>query len=227
MKNKNIWLLTILSFSACVLHAIMLNTQFTYYVYTSIFKIGLFILFPIIYFKGSKDGTFKDLFLTKGDKKNIKISFVLGFGVFAFIIIMYMILRQYLDNSMIVDALAKNGITAGNFPLVFIYIVFINAALEEIFFRGFAFMTLYRMNCKIYAHLYSSFLFAFYHVAVLNNAVTPGIFILCITGLVVGGLIFNNLAARCKSIIGSLVVHIGANLALNLIVVLNLQYLIA
>ena len=225
MKTKNIWILTILSFAACVLHAIMLNTQFTYYVYTSMLKIVLFILCPIIYFRISKDGKLKDLFSGKSDKKNVKISFVLGFCVFAFILIVYMILRQFLDKAMIVDALAKNGITAGNFAVVFIYIVFINAALEEIFFRGFVFMTLYRMNFRRYAHIYSSLLFAFYHMAVLNNAVSPGIFIFCIAGLAVGGLIFNALAAKCKSIIGSLVVHISANLALNLIVVLNLSYL--
>ena len=224
MKNKNIWLLTILSFLVCVLHAVMLNTQYTFYVYTSILKIALFILCPIIYFKIVKDGKSKDILPIlpiKGDKKNIRFSFVLGLCVFASIFVLYFILHSFLDSEMIVGALAKNGITADNFVFVFIYIVFINAALEEIFFRGFVFMTLYRMNLKRYAHIYSSFLFAFYHVAVLNNALVPGIFIFCIAGLAVAGLIFNIMAAKCKSITGSLIVHISANLALNLIVVFH------
>ena len=218
VKYKNIWVITVFSLFACALHALMLQTQFSYYLYTSAFKVILFILCPIIYFKVSQSGKFKDLFLLKGDKKNIRLSFILGVCVFALIVIVFMILRPFLDNAMIVDALAKNGITSTNFAVVFIYIIFINAALEEIFFRGFVFMTLYRMNYKRYAHVYSCLLFAFYHVAILNNALTPGIFIFCITGLAIAGLIFNSLVTRCKNIIGSLVVHISANLALNLIV---------
>jgi len=129
-----------------------------------------------------------------------------------------MVLRPFLDQAMIVDALAKNGITSTNFPLVFIYVVLINAALEETFFRGFVFMTLYRLNYKRFAHAYSCLLFAFYHVAILNNAVAPGMFILFIIGLAVAGLIFNYLVIKCKNVGGSLVVHISANLAINLIV---------
>jgi membrane protease YdiL (CAAX protease family) len=217
MKNKNMWLLTVFSLSACALHTAMLSTQFNQYAYTSVFKVVIFILCPLIYFLASKDGKFTDLFLFKGDKKNIMLSFVLGFCVFVFMLAAFMILRQFLDRTMIVDTLANTGITGANFLLVFIYIVLINAALEEIFFRGFVFMTLYRMDLKRYAHAYSCLLFAFYHVAIVNNAVTPGAFILCIAGLALAGLIFNKLVIRCKSIIGSLAVHISANLAINLI----------
>ena len=218
LMNKNVRLLTIFSFFTCVLHAVMLYTQFNNYVYTSVLKIILFILCPILYFKISKEGTFKDLIFIKGDKKHIRQSFVIGLCVFALIWIAFMILRPFLDRAMIVGALAKNGIAGGNFPLVFIYVVLINAALEEIFFRGFIFMTLYRMNFRRYAQIYSCLLFAFYHVAILNNAVSPGVFIFCIIGLAVAGLIFNRLVTRCKNMIGSLLVHISANLALNLIV---------
>lgn len=219
------WFLTISSFLVCVMHAVMLHTQFTHYAYTSVFKVILFIMCPMIYFKVSKDGKFRDLFLIKRDKKYLKLSFVLGFSVFAFILIAFMILRPFLDGAMIIDALAKNGITGDNFPFVFIYIVLINAALEEIFFRGFVFMTLYRMNFKRYAHVYSCLLFTFYHVAILKDAVSLGVFIFCIAGLAVAGLIFNNLVTRCKSMTGSLVVHISANLSLNLIV--SVYYLFA
>ena len=196
----------------------MLHTQFNNYAYTSIMKIILFTLCPVIYFKAFKDKSYKSIFTIKGDKKHIKRSFILGFCVFAVIFAVFMILRPFLDSTMIVNALAKNGIAKNNFPVVFIYIVLINAALEEIFFRGFVFMTLYRMNYKCYAYVYSSVLFALYHVFILNNAVSPGVFIFCITGLVASGFFFNYLAVKCKSIAGSLIVHISANFALNLIV---------
>jgi len=218
IKNKNILILTISSFLVCALHAIMLNTQFSHYACTSALKIILFGLCPVIYFKLLKDKSHKETFSVKGDKKYIKRSFILGLCVFTVILIIFMILRPFLNRTMIVGALAQNGISRNNFPVVFIYVVLINAAFEEIFFRGFVFMTLYRMDYKRYAYGYSSLLFALYHVFILNNAVSPGIFIFCIAGLAVAGLFFNYLVVKCKSMTGSLIVHISANLALNLIV---------
>jgi len=223
MKNKNILLLTIFSVLACGLHAVVLNTEFTNYLFTSALKVVLFLLFPLIYFAFSKDGKFKDIF-SKIDKKSIKLPLVLGGIVFAFIVIAFFILSPFIDSKMIVDAFAKNGIVKGNFPLVFIYVVLINAALEEIFFRGFVFMTLYRANYKPYAHVYSSLLFAFYHVSILNGALSPAMFVFCIFGLVVAGLIFNVLATKCKSIGGSLIVHVSANLAINIMVATQYLY---
>ena len=218
MKNKNIWFITIFSLFACGLHALMLLTQFNYYLYTSAFKVFVFILFPVLYFALSKNGKFKDLLSLKGDKKNIRLSFIIGAGVFIFIQVGFIILRPFFDEAMIIDALENNGITSSNFPLVFIYIVLINAALEEIFFRGFLFLTIHRMGFKLYAHIYSSLLFAIYHVAILNEAVSIALLAFLIFGLVAAGVIFNYFALKCKSISGSLIVHISANLSLNLIV---------
>ena len=215
---KNIFLITIFSLLACGLHALILQTQFNLYLYTSAFKIFVFLLFPLLYFLVSKNGKFKDILSLKGDKKNIKLSFIIGAGVFFFIQLAFLIARQFLDETMITDALEHNGITGSNFPLVFVYIVLINAALEEIFFRGFLFLTIYRMGFKVYAHAYSSLLFAVYHVAILNSAVSLGMLAFLIFGLAVGGLIFNYFTMKCKSISGSLIVHISANLSLNLII---------
>ena len=216
--NKNILLITVFSLIACALHALILYKQFNNYVCTSVFKIIIFLLCPLIYFVVSKDDEFKNMFSFKGDKENIKKSFLLGLMVFLFIVFLYVVLRSFLDKAMIINALSNVGITAGNFFLVFLFIIFINATLEEIFFRGFIFFTIYKMNKKLYAYIYSSLLFAFYHVPVVINSMSIGLLIFCVIGLVIAGLIFNELVRRCKSIIGSIIVHIGANLAINLIV---------
>lgn len=220
MKNKNILLLTVFAVLACGIHALVLNTEFTHYAFTSALKVIIFLAFPLIYFKVSKDGKFKDIF-TKADKKNIKLPFILGGIVIAFIVGGFLVLSPYMKQEMIVGAFAKNGITRDNFPLVFIYVVLINAALEEIFFRGFVFMSLYRASYKPYAYVFSSLLFALYHVAILNGALSPALFIFCIFGLFVAGFIFNLLTVKCKSILGSLIVHISANLAINIMVVIK------
>jgi membrane protease YdiL (CAAX protease family) len=73
------------------------------------------------------------------------------------------------------------------------------------------------MNFKIYAYAFSAVLFALYHVSVIRDGAAPGLFLLGIIGLVAAGLIFNEFARRCNSIVGSLAIHVSANLAINLI----------
>jgi len=219
---KNIRFITIFSLLACGLHALILHTPFNHYAVTSAFKVFVFMSAPILYFLISKDGRFKDIATLKGDNKNIKIALIIGASAFVFIQVLFVALRQFLDETMIVDALADNGITGGNFPLVFIYIVLINAALEQIFFRGFIFLTIHRKGFKLYAHVYSAALFALYHVAFLYSAMSLGMLVFLTFGLVVAGLIFNYFALVCRSISGSLIIHIGANVSLNLIVTMYL-----
>jgi len=221
MENQNVKRLTIYSLIACALHAAILYTPFNAYLYTSAFKVIVFILCPIIYFNSYDSACLREhisLFSMHRNKKNIKLAFLLGFSVFTFIVVAFIIVQPFLDRATIVDALATYEITPDNAIFVFIYIVMINAALEQFFFRGFVFMSLYRMNFKRYAHIYSAVLFSFYHIPILINAVTPAILILCTVGLVVAGLIFNALTVKFNSISGSLIVHISANLALNLMI---------
>jgi len=220
MGNKNVYLLLVFSLIACALHATILHTPFNDYAFTSAFKVVVFILFPILYFAFSKDGNIKDLlsFFSLKNAKNIKFALILGAGVFAVIVVAFIVLQPLFDRVMVIQTLENNGITPGNAIFVFLYIVIINAALEQFFFRGFVFMTLYSKGLKRFAHAFSSILFSVYHIPIIYNAVSPGILILCTVGLIVAGLIFNFLTVKCNSIIGSLIVHISANLALNLMI---------
>ena len=221
MKNSNVLLLTVCSFVACALHAAMLRSPFNDYAYTSAFKVVVFLLCPFVYFKLSKEGSYKELFslfLMKRNRKNILITVGLGILVFAFITIAFLITLPFIDRAMVVNALTGNGITRGNTVFVFIYIIVINAALEQLFFRGFVFMGLYRMGVKRYAFAYSAVLFSVYHIPILFGAISFGFLILCTVGLIAAGLIFNVLTVKFESILGSLIVHISANLALNLMV---------
>jgi len=221
IKNKDALLITIFSIAACALHAIMLQTQFNAYLFTSTFKVFIFILCPFLYFKVSRNGKLRDLislFSMHGNRKNILQTFVLGLSVFLFIVIVFTLTLPLLDSEYIVSALEANSITPGNAIFVFLYIVVINAALEQFFFRGFVFMRLYKMDLKRYAHWYSAVLFSFYHIPILFGAVSWAVLLLCTVGLIVAGLIFNFLAVRFNSITGSLIVHISANLALNLMI---------
>jgi membrane protease YdiL (CAAX protease family) len=217
-SRKSLLMITLLSISVCIAHALVLHTEFNNYAFTSAVKIVLFLLCPFIYFRLSKAGEFKTTISLKGDKKNTKLSLFLGIFVFAFILVAFVtIFRPLLEQTMITSALSEVGITRNNYMIAFFYVILINAALEEVFFRGFIFLELYRMNFKVYAYIFSAVLFALYHVSVLRDGGTPGLLLLGIIGLVFAGLIFNELARRCDSIVGSLIVHASANLAINLI----------
>ena len=217
---KRLVIITVLSLTACILHALMLQTPFNDYLYTSAFKIAAFIFFPFIYFHVFHEGKLKDLFsmFSVKDIKSPKIPVFLGLGVFIFIMIGFIILNPLTDPLMVNNALYDIGITAGNAVFAAVYIVVINAALEQFFFRGFVFISLYRMNFKLYAHTYSSVLFALYHVPVLFNALTPLMLILSTAGLVAAGLIFNLLVIKTNSLSGALIVHISANLSLSIMI---------
>ena len=217
MTRRNALLVTLFSLLACGLHSTILLTPFNQYAQTSALKVFLFTLFPVVYFKVSKEGAIRGLFAAKVDRKGLRLSIILAISAFAFIFATFMIVNPMLDQSMIVGALSNVGITGGNYPLAFAYYTLVNVALEELFFRGFVFSLLYRMNYRIYAHVYSSLLFSLYHLSVIRNAAMPGVLFVAIAGLVGVGLLFNELTRRCNSVAGSYLVHVSASLAISIV----------
>lgn len=217
MKNKNLLLITILSVSACVIHGVMLFTPFNSYALTSSIKLILFLACPIIYFTLTKDGNLFGLFHIKGRGKSLRYSVILGVVAIAVIFIAFAIVGSWLEHEMLANALLNVGITRENYILSVIYYVIINVALEELFFRGFIFLTLYRMGHKIYAHIFSATLFAVYHVAIMRYGVDLALLVLATMGLLAAGVFFNEITRRSESIIGSYVIHASASLAISVI----------
>ena len=123
--------------------------------------------------------------------------------------------RNTLDLSAIPENLAvKEGITKRTFPLAALYITFCNSLLEEYFFRGFAFLALYRTGRKKLAYSFSALAFALYHVSITSNWGSPVLILLMVAGLTAAGLLFNWLD-REGSLLPSWLVHMGANLGTN------------
>lgn len=150
------------------------------------------------------------------DRQSVKWSVPLASGVFLFLAAGYMVLSPWLDLSAIPNQLRLNGITADNFPLISAYIILCNALLEEVFFRGFAFLTLKRLAGVRFAYVFSGLIFAAYHVSIMSGWFHPLWFVLFIAGLAVAGMLFDFLDRR-GSIWNGYLVHAGANLAINLI----------
>ena len=215
-EHVKLWFLIAISTLACFIYSLMLYSPFNQYIYTSIAKIILFLSAPLIYaIKGC--GKFRDLFKIRGNKTAVKQAFILGLATFVFILIAYFFMQSLFEKQMVLDGLANEGITKSTYPYVFAHIVFVNAFLEEIFFRGFVFFTIMRLGFKRFAYIFSSILFSVYHIAMMNTWFSPQLFLICLIGLIAAGLLFNELDRRCESIAGGLFLHIGANLAINLI----------
>ena len=148
----------------------------------------------------------------------LKLIFIFVICVYFFIIILFFLLRDYIDLDVIRNnLLAKENITASNFVYVSLYISFVNSFLEELFFRGFMFLSLTKSSSRRFAYFISSLAFSLYHVAIISAWFNIWIFILIIVGLMFVGYIFNYITEKLDSFLASWIVHIFANLAINTI----------
>lgn len=180
----------------------------------SIIKIILFITIPTIYMIKNKEKY--DFF--KFQKRNFIISIALGIGVFSIILVAYFLASKVFDFSMITSSLTNNiGVDAGNLIFVTTYIALINSLLEEFFFRGFSFFTLKKVTSRKFAYIFSSSMFALYHVAMMIGWFNIWVFMLALIGLFIGGLIFIFVNEKNENIYSSWLVHMFANFAINTI----------
>lgn len=179
-------------------------------------KIVFFLALPLLFFIGNKQAfsDFKRLFVFK--KRGLAKALLLGVGVYAVILTGFFMTRNVFDYSNVTSSLTKNmGITADNFIYVSLYISLMNSFLEEFFFRGYGFITLKKYASRKTAYIFSSSLFALYHVGMLIGMFRLGVLILLLFGLIVGGCIFDRLNEANDNIYPSWFVHMFANFAIN------------
>lgn len=182
------------------------------YFVKSLIKIILFAGIPMIFYWKEKDG--KELFVF--NKQGFKQSVVLGVLLVSVIVGGYFITKDIFDFSNITTSLTGDiGVNVNNFLFVSLYITFINSFLEEFFFRGFAFLTLKKYSSVTFSFLFSSLVFALYHIAMMITWVSLPLLLLATIGLFIGGCIFNYFNYRYKNMYASWIIHIFANIAIN------------
>ncbi|HHX59994.1 MAG TPA: CPBP family intramembrane metalloprotease [Epulopiscium sp.] len=187
----------------------------TGYIQKSVIKVGLFLIFPMIYTLLDKNIKTRDSFKIKS-RKSLGFSLLLGIGIYMVILGAYFVLKRFIDLSNIMIMLdQKANVDKSNFIGVALYISFVNSLLEEFFFRGFLFLNLIRISSRKLAYLISAFVFSLYHVAIMGSWFNPVIFIVAMIGLFVGALIFNYLNEKDENIYNSWMVHMMANLSIN------------
>lgn len=198
----------------CILMAAIDGVLKADYFVKSVIKFVLFLILPVAYSFFDKDTKIKQIFIP--DKKGIKLAVILGVSVYAVILGGYLLLKDVFDFSAITGSLTENiGVTGENFVYVSLYISFVNSFLEEFFFRGFAFLTLKRTIGRKFAYLFSSAVFAVYHIAMMIGWFSLDVFLIIMTGLFAGGLIFDYLNEKSGTVYPSWLVHMFANFAIN------------
>ena len=217
MNKKSVYIMisiVVFSIFVCLIDAII---QPNYFVKIPI-KILFFLALPILFFIVNKKdfGEFKKLFVFR--KKGILKALLLAIGVYLVIMIGYMLLKDLIDFSNVTASLTDGmGITAENFLYVSLYISLMNSFLEEFFFRGYGFITLKKYSSRKFAYIFSSVIFAIYHVGMLVDMFNIWTSILLLVGLIIGGCIFNYLNEANDNIYPSWFVHMFANFAINTI----------
>lgn len=152
------------------------------------------------------------------NKKGMLFGFLFGLSSFIIIIVAYILLKDFINFDEIVNEMeTKSKITAANFIFIAIYITLGNSLLEEFFFRGFIFLNLRQLGEEKFAYLFSSLLFAIYHISIFQTWFTLPLTLLVLFGLFTIGIIFNWLNTKTNTIINSWIVHILADLAIIII----------
>jgi len=213
-QNSRFIILSILGFSllVCLLDAVL---RPPYFLKVAI-KVPLFAAIPAVYFLIFKEERrdFKSMFTTP--LSSLRSTFLLCAGIYGVIFVGFRLTASVIDYSNVSDSLAAGmGISADNFLWVALYISLINSFLEELFFRGYGFITLKQHMGRHLSHLVSAALFALYHVGMLWEMFSLPVLITLLAGLVAAGWIFNRLNEHSGSIYPSWLVHLSANLAIN------------
>lgn len=215
-KQRNLQILMIFT---VVIAMLMVDGFFSLsYTTRALFKIGLFVLVPLLLGGGIRWFDLFSVFRVKKEKKAFLPSLFLGMAVYVFLIGLYLVMKDILNLNQIQEALKSSvAVTKDNFLGVAIYISFINSFLEEFFFRGFAYLKLKDKMPKIMASIISALAFSLYHFGMVDGWVSPLLTILGLAGLFISGIIFNLINDRNGNIYASYAVHMFANFALNTI----------
>lgn len=215
-KRKEIIAIVTIISVCCAIMAVVDGIIQPDYAVKSAIKILVFLIAPVIYSLCDKELNLRKIF--RWNKKGVGLTFGLAIAVYLIILGAYYVGKDIFDFSGITKSLTANiGVTGKSFVWVALYISFVNSFLEEFFFRGFAFLTIKKLMSRKFAYIFSSFMFALYHVAMMIGWFSIGVYFITMAGLFVGGLLFNYLNEKNETIYNSWMVHMFANFAINTI----------
>ena len=211
-QKKSLWLIIMVIICCIAMAVIEVLIEPAYFV-KSVLKILFFLFIPIVFLKFQKEKVFADSFGL--NKKSVVRLSALGIIIYAIIMLAYLLTKGIFSYPALVNSLSTDQNVAQNsFIWVALYISFCNSLLEEFLFRFVAFIKLSEYTTKNIAYIFSSCLFALYHVAMIGTSFPFPLLILALVGLAIGGAIFNYVDDKSKSIYNSWIIHMFADFAI-------------
>ena len=197
----------------CVVMALVETIIEPAYFVKSAVKVIVFLLLPLVSMKLLDIKVFDNNFVLN-KKDMIKLLF-LGFLIYAVIIGVFFLTRDIFDYTSLVESLsADQKVNSSSFIPIALYISFCNSFLEEFLFRFVSFIKLSEYISKRVAYIFSSVMFAVYHIAMIGSSFPFPLLILSLFGLAVGGFVFDLVDGKRKNIYNSWMVHMFADLAI-------------
>lgn len=210
--KKSLWLV-ITVVVCCIAMAIVDTVIEPAYAIKCMLKIVSFFLIPLALVKLQSKRVFADSFAL--NKKSVLK--LLGLGLIIYVVIMasFLVTKGIFDYSSLVNSLsADQNVSPKSFVWVALYISFCNSFLEEFLFRFVAFIKLSEYTTKKAAYMFSSLMFALYHMAMLGSSFPFPLLMLTLVGLAVGGLIFDYVDDKSRNIYNSWIIHMFADFAI-------------
>ena len=197
----------------CIIMALAETVIEPAYIIKSAMKAAVFLLLPLITLKILKIKVFEGNFAL--NKKDIIKLLALGLLIYGAIIGVFFLTRNVFDYSALVDSqMADQKITGGSFIWIALYISFGNSFLEEFLFRFIAFIKLSEHISKKFAYIFSSVMFAVYHIAMIGASFPLPLLLLALFALTVGGFIFDLVDSKNGNIYYSWFIHMFADFAI-------------
>lgn len=213
MNQKKKAAILALIIACCIVMAMVETIIEPAYPVKSVIKVVVFLLLPLTVLKAFQIDLTANSFVLR--RKSTAGLFFLGIIIYLFIIGAYVLTRNIFDYSSLVMSLSEDQqVDSRSFLWVALYISFCNSFLEEFLFRLIAFIQLSAYTSRKTAYLFSSAMFALYHVAMIGSSFPWQLLILALLGLGAGGLIFDFIDAKSEKIYPSWVVHMFADFAL-------------
>lgn len=178
------------------------------YIIKTIIKLPLFVVYPYLVLRKRHFNI---------NKHSFREVFVLSLSVLVVILVAYFMLQDFIElDSIKNDLMRRMSIGRSMFFFAAFYTIFINAFIEEYFFRGYIFRLLYERH-KTVGYVFSALLFAIYHVGILGTWFSLPMLFLILLGLFIGGMIFNYYVYKTGSFLASYIIHIAADIAVVII----------
>ncbi len=210
--KKSVWLIVSVIMICFVMAIIETIIEPPYFVKSAL-KIIFFLLIPIAFLKRKKEKLLADAFAL--NKKKILNLLGLGALIYAVIMVAFFLTKGVFDYSSLVNSLsADQNVSQSSFIWVALYISFCNSLLEEFLFRFVAFIKLSEYATKKVSYIFSSIMFALYHIGMIGGSFPLPLLLLALVGLAAGGLIFDFVDDKNRNIYNSWIIHMFADFAI-------------